>query len=329
MIWLVIQLILGVLLLTKGADWFTRATAMITDLTGLPRLLIGAFLIGLTTNLPELAISMSAAWYEHPGIALGNPLGSNIVNTGLILGLLLVRSQITVERAWLRAHSAPMLFSAFLIYALALFGVIHWISGIILLLICGFYVFWTIQTAKREPVLAEDVIRLTEENEISGEIRGIAYRWTVVALLTVISVIAILFSSHWVLQTAVAMAALLQISETVIALSIIAFGTSLPELATVLSAAKKGHHDTSLGIIIGSNIYNLLGVIGFAALISPLPVSVANLLFDFPVMALVLCIPIIPALWGLNPGRKTGAALLIVYFAYTYSLYTLYNIFQS
>jgi cation:H+ antiporter len=327
MIILLIKLLIGIWLLTKGSDWFTKAAALLTELTGLSRLWLGAVLIGLTTNIPELAVSQLASWTGHQSIALANPIGSNVVNTGLILGLCLVLGRGRIEEIWMREHGVPMLFASVLLYFLILWGDITFVSSLILLSAYALYLVGSFARARNNP---ETSMRLpAQEHPVDLSLRQRRNTgWTAVILLTLIGGTVVLLSSQWVLSSAVEIARTLQISETVIGLSIIAVGTSLPELATALSALKKGHHDTSLGIVLGSNIFNSLAVVGLSGLVSVLPVTTANRLFDMPVMLLILFIPFLKARGTIQPGRITGFVLLSAYCIYTYSLFTVYGSFE-
>ncbi len=328
MISLFVYLIIGLLVLTKGSEWFVRSSAMIAHLTGLPRLMMGAILIGLATNLPEFAVSISAAWKGHGGIALANPVGSNIVNTGLIFGICLVRSRMVLDPKCLPIHGIPMLLAALLTYVLILAGSLTWIGGGTLLFACVLYVFWSFLSGKQDSP-AEQLLEEVGENRWESTLSRRNLQWTASICLAIMGITCVILGSRWVLSTAVALARILELSESVIALTFIAAGTSLPELATVLAAGSRNHHDTSVGIIFGSNIYNMLGVIGISGLIGRLPVETANRLFDFPVMMLILFIPFVPLLMNRMPGRKTGWTLLTIYTIYTYSLFTIYKVFES
>lgn len=325
MIWLVIQFIIAVLLLAKAADWFSRAAALVAELTGLPRLVMGATLIGLVSNLPEFAVSATAAWSRHSEIALGTPVGSNIANTGLVLGICLVRSRGTVETAWLRDHGIPMLLACIFLFAFAAWKDITAPVAGLLLLLCAAYVAWSVFSAKREPRMAHQAETFIEET--LGETGGVKHRWAMAGVLLAISIPLLIASSRWTLTCAVDLAHLLDISKSVIALSMVAVGTSLPELATALAALRHGHQDTSIGIVLGSNIYNALGVIGISGLITTLPVTLGNRLYDLPMMLLILALPLFPCLVGRPPGRVTGVVLLSLYGIYMYSLYTMYGVF--
>jgi len=321
-----IRFIVGVLLLAKAADWLAGAAAQVADLTHLPRLILGATLVGLVTNIPEFAVSLSAVWYAHGTIAFGNPIGSNIVNTGLILGICLLRSRRRIEPAWLRDHGIPMLLACTLVFAFAAYRDITTSTALVLLALCAGYVVWSVVSAKREPELAHDMEALVAET-LTGP-KGLRGRWAAAGVLLALSAPLVIFSSRMVLSCSVEFAHRLNVSESIIALSLVAVGTSLPELATALAAFGRNHQDTAVGIVLGSNIYNALGVIGLSGVFGRLPVTLGNRLFDLPMMLLVLSVPMLPCLFGKTPGRFTGVILLLTYGFYTYSLFTLYGVFS-
>lgn len=328
-----VQLAGGLLVLTKAADWLARAVAGAAELTGFSRALLGAVVVGLMTNLPEFAVSSAAALGRHPEIAFGNAVGSNVVNTGLVLGVLLIRSgRAGIDASGLRVHGLPMIASAALLYALAMWQDVTRPVAALLLLACGAYVAWSLGFTGRPAPAGERTGERpgSHGGEPGGEPVEHAHRggWPAVAALAAVSLPLVFLGSRWVLGGAVDLARRLEISEAVVALALIALGTSLPELATALAAAGRGHQDTSVGIIAGSNVYNALGVLGLAGLISPLPVTLANRLFDLPVMLVALALPLLPLVRGKEPGRRTGYALVALYGVYTYSLFTLYGIFS-
>ena len=325
MAWLALQFIIGVFVLNKSADWFVRGASRLAELLGLPRLFIGVVLVGFATNLAEFAVSMVASFSGHTEIALGNAIGSNTFNTGLILGLCMVCLNARFEPVWLRDYGIPMLFCCGVMYLLAIFWDVSRFMGFFYILLCAAFVGWMAIIVKREPVLARTAEEWAEEVEGGRDIRR---EWQTVVLLLCISLPIIWISSKWLLSSSTQIARLLGISESVIALTLISAGTSLPELAAAWAASRRGHHDTSVGLIIGSVVYNAFGVIGCSGVICRQPYTYAHRLYDIPIMILVQVILLTPALWNRSPGKKTGYALLIVYGLYVYSLFTLYGIFS-
>ena len=324
--WTLVHLVLALLLLSKAADWFARGLAHVAELTGLSRLLLGAVLVGFVTNLPEFFVSVGAAWKGLGGISLGNAVGSNIFDTAFVLGLCLARSRLRVQPEWLRDQGLPMLFACIGLYAFAVFWNITRLVAVLLLLVLGLYFCWSLLSTRRSPSLAKETKEVAEH--ALGAESGVQHRWAVASLLFGISLPLLFLSSRWVLSNAVELARLLEVNESVVAFTIIAAGTSLPELATSLAATRRGHFDTVVGIIFGSNIYNALGVVGLSGLIATLPITPANRLFDFPVMMLAVALPVAPLAWGRLPGRRIGWLLLALYGFYVYSLFMLRGVFD-
>jgi cation:H+ antiporter len=324
--WTLFQLLVGLLLLSKAADWFARGLAHVAELTGLSRLLLGAVLVGFVTNLPEFFVSTGAAWKGHGELAFGNPVGSNIFDTAVILGLCLVRTRMPIQPDWLRDQGIPMWCACLALYALAALWDITLLVAVLLLVILGLYLCWSLLTARRNPAMAKEAKELAEHGLGAGI--GGAHRWAVAFVLFGLSFPLLFLSSRWVLGSAVELARLLEVSEAVVGLTMIAAGTSLPELATSLAATRRDHLDTAVGIIFGSNVYNALGVVGLSGLIAPLPITAANRLLDLPVMMLVMTLLLAPLAWGRLPGRRIGCLLIALYGAYVLSLFMLRGVFE-
>ncbi len=324
MLWLTIQFIIGIIVLNKSADWFARGAALVAELTGMSRLFMGAILAGFITSLPEFFVSGIASWGGHSEMAIGNAVGSIIFN-GLLMGLCLIRSRTPAELTWFRDHGIPMLLACLILYGMAIYGNVSRSAGAFLFFICIAYTVWSIISAKREPVVAREVEAIADE---TLELRVPRLnRWSVAAVLLVLGILLVYISSHWIIHVAAAMAYGLGISESVISLTIVAAGTSLPEMAAALAATRRGHQDTSLGIIFGSTLF-VVGVIGLSGLLRPLVYTVANRLYDLPIMLLITILPFLPCLFGKTPGRVTGYVLLAVFGLYMYSLFTLYGVFM-
>ena len=322
---LVFEFILALLVLNKSADWFARGTALVAELTGMPRLWMGAILGGFVASVPEKIVCCFAAWNGHSQIALGNGIGSVTFNC-VLMGICLLQTRTAVNKAWFRDHGIPMLLSCLVLYAFCLRDAITWPVALLFVLLAAFYVVWSVMTAERDPALArrtEAVVSAT-----LAETSSVQHRWYVAALLLVISVPILFFSSNWLVHIAVSLAQQLGISESVIALTLVAVGTSLPELATTIAATRRGHLDTTIGLIFGSNVFVGMGAIGLSGLFGRLPITTANRLFDLPVMMLAMIFPFVPLLFGRTPGRLTGYVLLIGYAVYVYALFTLYGVFE-
>ena len=256
--WNVLLLIVGFLCLIKGADWFVDGASKLAVRFGIPQLVIGLTIVAMGTSLPEAAVSIQAAMKGTAGIAVGNVFGSNIFNVLVILGVTALITVLPLQRSTLFIEIPYMLFVTVAAVVLGMSGMcIGRPDGAVLwglFLVYLGYLWWL---TKKNP---EQTI---EEEE----------HWSVgrCVLCLIIGAVLIVLGSDLTVDGACALAQMAGISERVIGLTIVAFGTSLPELVTSLIAAKKKHVDIAIGNIVGSNIFNILFVIGTAALIAPIP----------------------------------------------------------
>jgi len=323
---LTLQFSIGVLLLSKAADWFARAVAGIARETHMPRYAVGAVLVGFVTNVSALTVSVTAALSGKPGLSLGNAVGSIIFDTGLTLGLCLWLTRVPVQTPWLRDHGFPMILAGIAFYFFTVITDLTRFTALLLLILLALYLAWSLAASRREPELAREAEELAAA--ALQHAPGARHRWAALVLLVSVSLPILVLSGQWVLSSAIEMARSLGVSDAVIGLTLLATGTSIPTLVAALAASRQGHLDTAVGMILGANIYTLLGVIGVSALAKPLPVTAANRLFDFPVMLLLLIIPLFPLMVGRQPGRLTGGLLLLVFAAYEYSLFVLRGVFD-
>jgi len=274
----ILAIILGFILLLWSADRFIDGAAAVAVHLGLPSLVIGMVIVGFGTSAPEILVSIMAALDGNPDLALGNALGSNIYNVGLIIGVSALIVPIAVHSTIIR-RELPLLF----LFGL-LAGVLFW-NGVLsrlesLLLLAGFFglMGWTVWTAlksKDDPLAAET------EQELSSHAMtvGRAILWLIVGLAL------LLVSSRMLVWGAVSVASILGVSDLIIGLTIVALGTSLPELASSIAAVRKGEHDIAIGNVVGSCMFNLLAVVGIAGVIAPMEtLSVDIMLRDWPVM---------------------------------------------
>ena len=257
MIWQMIVLIVGFLFLVKGADWFVEGASGIADKLGIPQLIIGLTIVAMGTSLPEAAVSITAALQQNAGIAVGNVVGSNILNILIILGITALLTNVAVQRSTLR-YEIPFMIMVTIV--LLIFGVtgskIIFIEGVcfwVLFLIYLGYLF---------------VIAKNGKNQEEGE-KNIPI-WKCI-LLILIGGILVVKGSDFAVSGASEIARYFGMSERFIGLTIVALGTSLPELVTSVTAARRGNAGIAIGNIVGSNIFNILFVIGTAALICPIP----------------------------------------------------------
>lgn len=315
----------GFILLVWSADRFVEGAAVTAKHAGMPPLLIGMVIVGFGTSAPEMVVSAMAALDGNPELALGNALGSNIVNTGLILGVTALVAPIVVHSKIVRKE-LPLLFVIGLISGALLWnGSLSRIEAVVLLV--GFFglIGWTIFTALRgrgDALEAETEAELVEHSMPLGR----AIFWLVLGLILLI------VSSRILVWGAVSIAQTLGVSDLIIGLTIVALGTSLPELAASVIAARKGEHDIAIGNVVGSNMFNILAVVGIAGVISPMPhISAEVLTRDWPVMMAMMVALFVMAYGFRGQGRINrieGALLLTAFTAYnTWLVVTVTGIF--
>lgn len=308
-----VAIALGLVLLVWSADRFVEGAASTARYFGVPPLLIGMVIVGFGTSSPEMVVSVVAASQGNPGIALGNAYGSNITNLALILGVTALFSPIAVHSQVLRKE-LPILTVVTALAASQLWdGEITRLDAVVLLTFFGAVMAWTIRQGLRKKA---DALGREMEQELVDHTMPLrrAVFWLVVGFVMLI------VSSRMLVWGAVEIARGLGVSDLIIGLTIVAVGTSLPELASSVIAARKGEHDIALGNILGSNLFNTLAVVGIAAAIHPLAVGPEVFNRDMLVMsALTLSLFVIG--YGFRrPGRINrveGAVLLATYVGYT------------
>ncbi|MBQ8754736.1 MAG: calcium/sodium antiporter [Lentisphaeria bacterium] len=304
--------VLGIAGLYYGAEFLVKGGVSIARRAGVSPLVIGLTLVAFATSAPELVVSVSAAIDGSSDISLGNVVGSNICNIALILGLCACITPMVVQRQILRFDSHFMVGSAVLLAVFYLSGNgVNRIQALVLLAGMIVYVVWNVYASRKENAAAE-----TEKTE-----EKLLPLWQ--SLLLIVLALALLVAGAKIfLRSAVFFAGKLGLSEAVIGLTIVAVGTSLPELATSVVAAIKGEDDIAIGNVVGSNIFNILCILGITPLIAPLKNAALDPV-DMGAMILVsiLLVPMMRTGWKIS--RKEGAALLILYAGYiTYLLCT-------
>lgn len=308
----IVQLVGGFILLVWGADRLIAGASALARNLGVSPLIIGLTIVGFGTSAPEVVVSAVAAFRGNPELAVGNAIGSNIANIGLILGLTALVYPLRVESKTLRREYPLLMFimiASFILAADLMFSRTEgWLmlAGLVAMLV------WMVGLGLRRA--PSDPLALEFEAEIpTGMPMKIAVFWLVVGL------IVLPISSQFLVDGAIFIARTLQVSEAVIGLTIVAFGTSLPELAAAITSAVRREDDLAIGNIIGSNMFNILGVLGLAATIKPVAVDPIMLKQDFPVMWLLTVFLFFMAYGFKGPGRigrRSGAFLLITYIVY-------------
>lgn len=311
-----LAIIAGLLLLIWSADRFVDGAAATARHFGMPQLLIGIVIIGFGTSAPEMIVSAFSALNGNPGIALGNAYGSNIANIALIIGLTAFILPLAVNSQVLKQELPVLLLVTVLSALLIIDGEIYHLDAWILLGVFFIYMGWTIWHAihNKEDALTADVIEELQEQEYMS--LGKAVVWVAIGLLLLIG------SSEMLVWGAVEIAHYFGVSDLVIGLTIVAVGTSLPELASSIIAARKKEVDLAVGNIIGSNLFNTLAVVGIAGTISPIKVGPEIFTRDMLVMS---ALTILLLIFGLGKkgeiNRLKGLLLLLAYIGYNFYLF--------
>jgi len=311
---LIIAIIAGLGLLSWSADRFVTGASELARGFGVAPLIIGLTIVAFGTSAPEMLVSAMAAWQDNSGIAIGNAVGSNIANMALVLGVAALIAPLTVHSQTLNREYPLMLVVMLVALALLWNGVLSRLDGSILLAGMVVLVFWTIHLARSAP--PDDPLE-TEFTAKLPETVSLGATWW----LLLSGLILLLISSRLLVWGAVGIAQAFGVSDLVIGLTIVAVGTSLPELAASVAAVRKGEHDIAVGNVVGSNLFNILAVLGIAGVIGPGGFDAAVLTRDFPLM-IGLAIALYIMARGLrNSGhgsirRWAGGVLVAVFVSY-------------
>ncbi len=304
-------------LLVWGADRFVTGAAGTARNLGVSPLIIGLTIVGFGTSAPEILVSALAAWQGNPGLAVGNAIGSNITNIALILGATALVTPLTVHSGAIRREFPVLIATTLIAYLLLSDGVLGFGDGLMLLLGLAVLLIWMVYlgltSRELDPMVAE------YEAEVPTDLSlGRSLLWLLAGL------VVLLVGSRLLVWGAVGIAQLLGVSDLIIGLTIVALGTSLPELAASVASALKNEHDIAIGNVIGSNMFNLLAVLGLPGIIQPGRIEEVVLTRDFPVMAGFTVALLMMAYgfrtWG-RINRPEGGLLLAGYLGYQTLLY--------
>lgn len=319
MLWTsIVAIIAGFSLLVWGADRFVIGASATARNLGVSPLIIGLTIVGFGTSAPEMLVSAMAAWSGNPDMGIGNALGSNITNVGLVLGVTALIVPLSVHSQTLK-REFPLLFVVMLIaLALLLDGEMSRLDGFALMLGLGALLYWMVALGLRErrngdPMASEYTEQIPAHMPMMK-----AIFWLVLGLIILMA------SSRMLVWGAVNVAQWFGVSDLIIGLTIVAIGTSLPELAASIMSALKGEHDIAVGNVLGSNMFNLLAVLGMPGVIHPNVTPAAVLSRDFPTMIGLTVALFIMGYGFLKPGhitRAEGGLLLVGYIAYLGILY--------
>ena len=303
-----IMLILGFFLLIKGADFFVDGSGSIARKLRIPDIIVGLTIVAMGTSAPELAVSVSAALGGSSDISLGNVVGSNLLNILIILGISAVIVPLSVDKSMFKRDFPVLLITAVILPLICIISgnTVGRTGGIILLAIFICYITMTVKSAinyrKNGDNITEDSIKMLP--------------WWTSILFTVGGAIVIIIGGNISVDSATEIARQLGISEAIIGLTVVALGTSLPELVTSVVAARKGNSDIALGNIVGSNIFNVLLILGTTSVIKPFAVS-QNSIIDMIILLGVTSYLIVASATGKKISRAEGASFLALYCLYT------------
>lgn len=310
-----IGVLIGLVLLIWSAEKFVDGAAATSRWLGLSPLLIGMLIIGFGTSAPEMMVSVLAALQGNPGLAVGNAYGSNIANIGLVLGFVALIAPLAVHSSVIRKEM-PILVLVTLITGIMLWDgwVSRWEAAILLVALAVFIAVSIVRSKKQsnDDPLIDDVADSLDSKPMS---RGKAIMWTLVGLVLLI------VSSRLLVWGAVEIAQHFGVSDLIIGLTVVAVGTSLPELASSISALRRKEHDMVLGNVVGSNLFNSLAVVGLAGVIAPIEAGREVLVRDWSIMTCMTLLMILFAFsWRGRPrriNRLEGGILFILFVAYT------------
>ena len=298
---LLFLLSVGFVMLVKGADWFVSGASSLAQRFGISQLVIGMTIVAIGTSAPEAAVSIAAALKGSADITIGNIVGSNILNVLIILGISAVITPLAVSKSTLRYEVPFMIMVTLLLLAQGRDGEIQFMDGFVLLVFFLLYLFYLYCIAKKG----------SEPGEVPVKSQGM--KSSIFAVTA--GLVLILLGSNLSVDAASAIARMLGMSERFIGLTIVALGTSLPELFTSVSAARKGNADIAIGNIVGSNIFNILFVVGLSAWIIPVPLS-SGFLADTLTAAAAGILLLICSAGGQKLGRGSGILMLLFYLGY-------------
>jgi cation:H+ antiporter len=315
----VLWFVLGLIALVAGAELLVRGASRLALSFGISPVVVGLTVVAFGTSAPEMAVSVRSAWSGQVDIALGNVVGSNIFNVLVILGLSALITPLVVHQQVIRQEVPIMIGASLLLWALVLDGGISRWEGLLLAGLVLGYTTLLIRQSRRETAAVQAEVEAEYAEAFDAPPRAWDRHWGVQALLILAGLALLVLGAHWLVEAAVAFAKYLGVSELVIGLTIVAAGTSLPEVATSVMAAIRGERDIAVGNAVGSNIFNILAVLGVSASVAPadLTVAPAMLAFDLPVMVAVaiVCLPVFYR--GARINRWEGALFLALYAAYT------------
>lgn len=311
----ILLLIVGMVLLVKGADFFVGGASDIAKKLGIPSLIIGLTLVSIGTSLPEASVSINAAITNSSDLSFGNVIGSNIFNSLFIIGICSIIIPTIVSKDLIK-FDIPILILVMAIlslfaYAITPYVIDRWEAAIMFVLFCLYIILVVFRALKQR----KNDLKLVEEDKQTEDKQQPTRKTWLSILFTILGLAGVVGGGTLTVNAAKELAALFGMSELLIGLTIVAVGTSLPELVTSFVASKKGENDIAVGNVIGSNIFNIIFILGFSGMISPLSLT-SNSWFDVIVMVIAIFMIFIFALKKGKVNRIEGAIMMVLYIAY-------------
>ncbi|PIN98247.1 MAG: sodium:proton exchanger [Candidatus Diapherotrites archaeon CG10_big_fil_rev_8_21_14_0_10_31_34] len=303
--------------LVKSSDLFVSSASRLAKILGIPELIIGLTIVAIGTSLPEFASSVAASYYHNSGLAVGNIIGSNIANIALILGVSGIIHTLKIDKSLFERECYILIGVTILFYILALDSVISFFDSLILIFLFIAYMLFMFKFKLQ----FQELFKVKMYIEHISNLRHFLHLFKenfkkiliVESFVLVISLIGLIFGANFVVEYAVKIAEYFSFSQTFIGVTLIALGTSLPELMVALVSLQKGFHNMLIGNIVGSNIFNILFVGGFAAFVNPLDVSEFTLYILGPFMVVVSAVFMLFAWSDLQIKKSEGIVLLLIY----------------
>lgn len=296
----------GLLCLIKGGDWFVDAAIQIAKISGLSQVLIGATVVSVATTLPELIVSSTAAFHGETTMSVGNAVGSMICNIGFVLSIAAIFGNIVIRDKHFKIKSITLVLFTFLLIACSFDGIITTLEAIFLIFLLLIYLYTNVKIL--------DVDKKTIKSLGTKKDKDVGLRKIIMNFI--VGLFLIFLGSNLIVENGIIVAKFMRVPTAVISLTIIALGTSLPELVIGISSIIKGNEEISVGNIIGANIFNISLVIGTSGLISELKIIPQNLILDMPIALLLSLVLIIPSLITKRILKIQGLFMLSIYFSY-------------
>lgn len=311
----------GFLFLFFGGEALVRGSVIISKHLGISAILIGVVVVGFGTSAPELLVSIKASLADQPDIAMGNVVGSNIANFLLIFGLASFITPIICKDKAIYRDALAVVVASVLLFALSYFQIVSQLAGGVMLTMLIAYLVYSYKAERKEKLSKSSGILIYTVHEHEAEEFESKMGLSVSIIMSIVGIAMLIFGADFLVQGASNIARSFGISEAVIGLSLVAIGTSLPELATAISAAMKKHSDLIIGNVLGSNLFNILSILGITALIKPIPITGQISAFDIPFASGVAAVALLIISLFKKFGRLSGLFFLATYFAYISWMY--------